>query len=120
MTQKQEKAAASAVMCVSENIRPLAVEYVEAMALGDRLKGAGILKRILDAVKNIDPEQLKSMLATFKTIFDLFFPASEPQALNMVALTGDEMRAAGITGAGDLIELITLILAFIRGLRGNA
>lgn len=107
-------------------IKALEAEYTEAMAIGDRVKAGGVLKKLRDLLANADPEKLKAWIGLIGGLLGVNLPldaAGEPtaQALGVSnVLSVGEVQAAGILDNPQLwIQLFTLIMEFIRQIRGS-
>lgn len=108
------------------SLSAMETDYYQALAVGDRVRAAGILKRLFDALKDVDPDQIKAGMEFIKKLIDLFAPAPAEVSISsdsISALSADDAQAAGIisnpqlyvTMAQILFELLRRFRAEIRG-----
>lgn len=108
------------------SLSAMEADYFQALAVGDRLRAGQILKRLFDALKDVDPDQIKSGIEFIKKLVELFAPAPAEVSISsdsIAALNADDIHAAGVftnpqlylTMGEILFELFRRFRAEIKG-----
>jgi hypothetical protein len=106
-------------------VSAMSEDFYNALAIGDRGRAGGIVKKLIERIGKIDPDNLKGALDLFRKLLDSgMVPNSQPLTAQsesgITALAHDDLLAAGITDNVALwVEFVTLLFEFIRRIRGG-